>query len=63
MAGDARPGSAGATPRGRRRLLVVLAAALLVASVCAAAVGVTPLAVVLFVLAGAALSPLTLPAL
>jgi hypothetical protein len=46
---------------GRRAVLVVLAVALLVASVCAAAIGLLPVAVVLFVAAGAALSPLTLP--
>jgi hypothetical protein len=61
MASDVRSGSRDGTSGGRRALLVLIAAALLVGSVSAAAIGVTPVAVLLFVLAGAALSPLTLP--
>lgn len=63
MASNFRPTPSDAAPRARRAGLVMLAAALLVGSVSAAAIGIIPVAVVLFVLAGAALSPLALPTL
>lgn len=63
MASNFRPTQSDAAPRARRGVLVLLAAVLLVGSVSAAAIGIVPVAVVLFVLAGAALSPLALPTL
>jgi len=46
----------------RRALLVVIAALLVVASVAAQALDLTPLAIVFLVLAGISLAPLALPA-
>jgi hypothetical protein len=63
MASNFRPTRSDAAPRPRRAALVLLAGVLLVGSVSAAAIGIVPVAVVLFVLAGAALSPLALPTL
>jgi hypothetical protein len=55
-----RPARAG-SPSWRRAGLTLLAALLVVASVAAQALDVTPLAIALLVLAGASLAPLGLP--
>jgi hypothetical protein len=67
MRGDRLSGPARATDvpgsRGwRRALLVLIAALLVVASVAAQALDLTPLAIVLLVLAVVSLAPLALPA-